>query len=252
METRLPEDLIGNRRGVDEDVDVTIEPVGRIASHLAPSHELWTTLFFTDLQGSTALWRSNAKAMGRALAALSFVLHHLVDHFQGIVFKTAGEAVLTGLFHRHRRPEVRDHGRRLLEASGWGPSQLLIGFLTARGHPRRLCVRPQPRLFQPGGTLRLASGGSRPIAADPGDRSLACRLESRRAAPTVLRGTPRRGSAAFRTGGGGLPGGTCPVRGGVNPRAGRSRSVDHHCRGPDLMRLHAAYGVVYLPDPDSG
>lgn len=94
MTLRLP-DLWGARRDDAQDgVDITREPVTQVSAHLHPAVEVWTTLFFTDLQGSTALWRSDSAAMERALAAHDFVFNHLVDRYGGVVFKMAGDAIL--------------------------------------------------------------------------------------------------------------------------------------------------------------
>jgi len=93
MNTQLSA-LFSHPTDAADDLDITAEPMAQVATHLAHSRELWTALLFTDLEGSTALWHMDPPAMERALAAHDFVLHHLVAHYQGIVFKTAGDAIL--------------------------------------------------------------------------------------------------------------------------------------------------------------
>lgn len=80
--------------GASDAVDLARIPVSQVAAHVRPSIEVWTTLFVTDLQGSTALWREDSVAMERSLAVHDFVLQNLVECFGGVVFKTAGDAIL--------------------------------------------------------------------------------------------------------------------------------------------------------------
>lgn len=93
MNTQLSA-LLSRRVDAADDLDIMAEPMTQVTSHLARSRELWTAMLFTDLEGSTSLWRMDPPAMERALAAHDFVLHHLVAHYQGVVFKTAGDAIL--------------------------------------------------------------------------------------------------------------------------------------------------------------
>jgi class 3 adenylate cyclase len=50
------------------------------------------TFFFTDIQGSTRLWKRDAKRMQRALARHDKILMGMVESHGGYVFKMVGDA----------------------------------------------------------------------------------------------------------------------------------------------------------------
>jgi class 3 adenylate cyclase len=50
------------------------------------------TFFFTDIQGSTRLWKRDAKRMQRALARHDKILKGMVESHGGYVFKMVGDA----------------------------------------------------------------------------------------------------------------------------------------------------------------
>src|SRR5947207_962479 len=49
-------------------------------------------LLFTDVEGSTRLWETNAAAMRAALARHDALIRHCIDDREGHVFKTGGDA----------------------------------------------------------------------------------------------------------------------------------------------------------------
>ncbi len=50
------------------------------------------TFFFTDIQGSTAMWERDAKRMQRVLARHDEILKGVVESHGGFVFKMMGDA----------------------------------------------------------------------------------------------------------------------------------------------------------------
>jgi TolB-like protein/class 3 adenylate cyclase/Tfp pilus assembly protein PilF len=50
------------------------------------------TLLFTDIEGSTRLWEAHAVAMRAALARHDALLRQCIEHYEGHVFKTGGDA----------------------------------------------------------------------------------------------------------------------------------------------------------------
>ena len=50
------------------------------------------TFFFTDIQGSTAMWERDARRMQRALARHDEILKSVVEAHGGYVFKMVGDA----------------------------------------------------------------------------------------------------------------------------------------------------------------
>lgn len=59
---------------------------------LEPSVSATLTFLFTDIEGSTRLWEENPRAMRVALARHDALLHHVIEHHGGTVFKTIGDA----------------------------------------------------------------------------------------------------------------------------------------------------------------
>jgi predicted ATPase/class 3 adenylate cyclase/DNA-binding CsgD family transcriptional regulator len=51
------------------------------------------TFLFTDIEGSTQLWEQHPAEMRRALARHDSILHHVIEGYSGVIFKTVGDAV---------------------------------------------------------------------------------------------------------------------------------------------------------------
>ena len=59
---------------------------------MAEPHTGTLTFLFTDVEGSTALWERNPKAMSEALSRHDEILRTAIEAHDGHVFKTVGDA----------------------------------------------------------------------------------------------------------------------------------------------------------------
>lgn len=77
------------------------------------------TFLFTDIEGSTRLWESDAAAMGVALAAHDAILHAVIAEHHGVVFKTIGDAFCAAFVRPHDALGAAVEAQRRLAAHPW-------------------------------------------------------------------------------------------------------------------------------------
>ncbi|MEA2688388.1 MAG: hypothetical protein QOD51_995, partial [Candidatus Eremiobacteraeota bacterium] len=87
------------------------------------------TFLFTDIEGSTRLWESDAAAMSVALAAHDAILRAAITESGGVVFKTVGDAFCAAFTRPEDALEAALGAQRRIAAHPWGEP---IGTLRVR------------------------------------------------------------------------------------------------------------------------
>jgi hypothetical protein len=116
------------------------------------------TFLFTDVEGSTRQWETNAEGMRVALAEHYEALREAVEAHGGWLFKRTGDGVCAGV----RLTEVRRRrrGRRTADTRVGGPD----------GHRYRRSRTPRRGLFRCGAQSCRAGDGRRARRSDPAGR----------------------------------------------------------------------------------
>ena len=76
--------------------------------------------FFTDIAGSTRLWKRDAAAMQAALDRHDAILHEAIEGHGGHVFKTVGDAFCAVFATATNALEAALQAQRALLAQEWG------------------------------------------------------------------------------------------------------------------------------------
>lgn len=87
------------------------------------------TFMFTDLEGSTALWEQNPKAMNEALAWHDHVLRRAIEAHGGYVFATAGDGLAAAFSDPMQGAAAAVEVQQAISAREWGND---IGVLRVR------------------------------------------------------------------------------------------------------------------------
>jgi class 3 adenylate cyclase len=87
------------------------------------------TFLFTDIEGSTGLWESQASAMSAALARHDAILRQAVDARDGVVIATGGDGFAVAFQSAHDAIAAAGEAQRGLSAEDWPDG---VGALSVR------------------------------------------------------------------------------------------------------------------------
>ncbi len=78
------------------------------------------TFLFTDIEGSTRLWQAHPDAMGAAIARHDEILRMEVEGYDGVVFKTVGDAICAAFASAPQAVRAARSAQRTLARQEWG------------------------------------------------------------------------------------------------------------------------------------
>src|SRR5438552_14044607 len=80
------------------------------------------TFLFTDIEGSTRLWEKYPRAMQAAIARHDTLLREAIEHNDGYVFKTVGDAFCAAFPTAPQALDAALAAQRALNSADWEPT----------------------------------------------------------------------------------------------------------------------------------
>src|SRR5215208_7636841 len=100
------------------------------------------TFFFTDIEGSTALWEQDQAAMATAVERHHTLMRTAIETHHGVLFKRVGDAIQAAFFTAPDAVAAALDAQRSLAADGWSEGG---GVLTVRMALHTAAAEPRDR-----------------------------------------------------------------------------------------------------------